>query len=332
MNVNKVKPYLFWIVCGIILILEIAVFSLVRPSIEEAPQLTAADAKSQLDAQMRDFEKLKNRAEKTRDLGGGGTDPFDPESARERDELLTAYVVTDDWVQYLEAIVTRYEEQLASIRRELADRSRSMSMAISEAADRLEWYTSGYEPATVELLRRLIDARLIAVPSDRAGDPKFLAENLGVRNSIGLFTRGDDWPPVSMHAELTTRFRLIERLTGVLSGVQATPVANPLHEGFVPTEPEPERVLLRSLSFAGTGGGVPITHRIRLELQGSPNVLLAALRAIDSLTEPITTRLDSTWQRLGDLTADRAIGRADLPMRLTTEVIVMDFSALGGGQ
>lgn len=342
MNAKQIKPYTFWIVCLGVLVVQLIVLSMVlvpqapAPSSDATgvrPPATAVAAKRELDTRLRDLDQLRRRADTTID-NPISHQVIDPAQA---DELLSNYIVREDWRRPLEQEVQTRRANVAAIASMLAERSSLLYEPVSTSTDPVSWYAD-YETNTARLVEFLVEERVLSLPStleDGALTRRFYATNQEIRQRLALITADgqqrqfDD--PVRRDRE-SYQFRIVDHLARRLAVVRATPAANPLAEPFeeVPA-PSEQRLTLRQIAVTlGSPGSTPRVSQVRVDLEGSPAVLLEAMRQLDASTQPIVVRLGSRWERRDFATREKH-SVADVPMRVSVELAIVDYHGLGQG-
>lgn len=318
---KAIKPYLFWIICGVILLIQIAVMFLIAPGVESNPGMTPSESKSELTNKWNTLQKLVGRATTTIE-DDGPTQRFRPADAQARDNLIKKYIINaSEWEQPLKDIVAEYQSMLTAVTNELATRSEGLDEGVSDATDRAVWYDNGYRVETVKLLRLLIDSGLVVHPSGKGVSDEALATDRGLRTRLNLYTKGEQYPTIPQHRELSRNFRLVQRIGLALRPVKVDSVTNPV---VGPREGEASGVVLEKITI-NPGSGPHAAHVITLDLAGTPNALHAAMKVLDGINQPIVTRLGSNWTRRSNFGSGELSG-ADAPMSLTTTLVVMDFS------
>jgi hypothetical protein len=333
MNAKALRPYLFWIICGVVLIVELVAFAVISPAIPDKPGVTPVSARQAADQAVKDLKSLTTRANATLLLSNGPTAPFDPEDAAARSRMLSQYFTTPSWEQPIRDRLTQIQAQKTLITSELEERSKSLREPIlADANAEPDTWGYAYAALTGSHVKKLVDAGLLA-PSGGAArnDAKFYETDRGLRDQIALYTTDGRWPDRNEHAGLALRFRIIQRLTDALAAVAVPAQPNPGIDGkLVPMRSEPERVRLNRLAFQGQpSGSNPRSLRVSLDLDGTPNALTEAMRVLDDLSQPITIRIGATWERLG---VNQGGPQYDEPrMRVTCELVIFDFAPTGKG-
>lgn len=335
MDMNKVKPYLFWVICGAILVLELVYFGFIlKPSPPDAstapsglrPPQDAEAAQREAKNRLRDLDALKERAENT--LNSPPQEVvMDPAEA----EGLKKYIVSQSWEGLLRRQEQDRQERVADISRELSSRSAPIHQPVSGQTDPVAWYAD-YQTASAALIRFLVDEGVIIPPGNMASEANTTSEyrtNRQLRGMIGLVTADGNeaqFEDPGRREQVSREFRMIDILTRRLAAVRVTPDPHPLAASFEEVRsPVDERVTIRSLTIARTAQqGNPTSYQVRLELTASPAALLAASRQIDSTVEPITVRLGSRWTRR-DFGLREKHNVADVPMDYSVDLLILDF-------
>lgn len=174
---DKVKPYLFYIVCGVILVIELVVVLLFAPSHPEAPGDTVADTKRHADqAYEQKLTKetpplgLLRRAEKTLSFNNLAIpeNPRRPEDPEHVSEILDNYIIHASWNDHFRKVVADYEQQLRGIRKDLLDRSEPLGEPIATSTDPGQWYQA-YLEQSVKLLAQALEYEVLVEPAQVGG-------------------------------------------------------------------------------------------------------------------------------------------------------------------
>jgi hypothetical protein len=357
--VSQIKPYLFWIFIGAILLLEIAWWILSTPFVDlVGNKAEAQTSKGNLDTEYRHLEDLDKRAKK-----GSPQGVFDAEREADIRHLTDDYLITPAWKDVLEPHVKRYDQQLTDIKLHLASRSKRLGEPIAGSSDKFAWYTT-YQNLTEERLKTLIDAKALALPRakgaplapPRANLPPGaqppsqadatpaavaldLASDASIRSIAGFFTKGSDLPDPSEHPMLTTQYRVMEHLIGVVLTTQAANTANTI--SGIAEAPESSHAAIAGVEWKGRGpaiGGDTGTYAtgiaLTVTLQGSAATVLATLSAIEHPTDPTAPIVVVTG---GDLTRKpnyQAAERKDTGSEVVIgrfNLLVLDFSQASSG-
>lgn len=342
---KNVLPYLFWIVCGVLLLVELVVMLVVSPELPQAPGLTVEDSKKQADrAFNRDLkDDLVKRASATSGRSGSMVpdEPISPEDPEEVEKLLEEYLIHADWEGDFQRVVDNYERQLAGLKEDLSARSRPLDAPLSGSSEPDVWYES-YRTFTSDLLKRAIDAGLVVPADDLVIDRSVLEEDAKLREVLGVITKAQPYPTAPYHPTLTARFRISEAVVDALVPATALPEPNPNLASDEPGKPwveaprEPVRARIASFKWASdwrVGGdtnlvGDATVHRFTLELVGPPAALSAAVAALDSVSTPVLVRLGAQWGRV-ELSPGELQDEPTAPMRLITTIAVVDFDFTG---
>ncbi len=304
---NKLRPYLFWIIGLVVLVVIVVVGGAMQPKLGKR---TVERSVRELNRKYQDLQKMADKAE-NRITSYRTNDP------KEFDNLQDEYLITAKWEQGLRELRETYQRQVAGIHQELVRRSEVLARPIREnAQDAPEWYFE-YERQTAQLLWDFYQSGLLAdiVPAGLS-QSDFLTES-GYRRPFGLYTKKTYFPEQALWGQLTRRFRIVEVIGRALVSVQVTPQENPLvrigDEPPVPA-PEPCGVRLEAIewsrgpvgeSAAGTASGsrdwVPDIAGgecigLSIRLRGTPSALLAASAALDQLDAPMVSLLGTSWQ------------------------------------
>jgi len=353
---KQIKPYLFWIVCGAILIVEIAVVTLVRPTSKhgKAPEVV----KQQFEAELRKIENdWLPRAEATLKIQEGATTemiyPEDPKSVK---QTAQKYILRKEWKDFIKAKRKEYENDAAALRKWVISTSEPLHESLANTDVLADWYAA-YREATAELMMELVGAGVLEPPANLAerlenAEVKHgpYATDSGYRKRLGFNTRGVEFPDKNVWKPWTDHFRIVQYLTRRLAQSRGEIATNPRVEavGGIPPDPltgeerEDNLKLARQLDELGLVtiidlevsdkylGGMPNNRPIKLTLRGTPGALIEACRSIDRVDdndEPIFIRRSSNWKRITDASPAHK-DRADLPMELSLDLVVCDFTGI----
>lgn len=353
---NQIKPYLFWIVAGILLLVLLigAVVTSPRGTIG-SNTLDSVGVKAHLDTKVRDFKNLVQRARKGDPVGL----PWDPVSDEAIQQLTNEYLLTTKWADAIKPNVEEYRKQLAAIQEDLVNRSKNLHEPISASSDLLAWFTA-YQEQTGKFVAQLRDANCLVLPVDPAvrpgarpgggrtmgggtttlsdENPLDPATGAKIRDVVGLFTRTGPLPPAEEHALLTTRFRVIQAIGRVVLASDVETRANPVVD--------PEQIVQRPAAIAAlewSSGTEPMEGvtasyatylRLSLTLHGTESALLATLAGLESLERPIAIVAASTLTRQDRLPAGtrRVVdgdGEPAAPAAvLKVDLVVLDYSKM----
>ena len=164
---SKLKPYLFWIVCGVIILIELVLLLFISPSGKDG-QSTPTAVKGVLDDKSRDLEKLYQKAKN----GSPSGREFDAENPKDIEDLAgkdPLWLSTPAWKPVLEPHLSNYSSQLGKIHDYLLSRSQSLHKPIaSDKSTKFDWYIQ-YEAATAELLQKLYDNQCLLLAKGTPG-------------------------------------------------------------------------------------------------------------------------------------------------------------------
>lgn len=326
---DQIKPYLFYIVCGAIFVILIALMATITPSHAGAPDQTVAETKDAADrAYQQEIEDLSSRAQRTLERGDGPVPatPRSPENPEHVAEILNNFVVSDKWNRQFQAVVDDYRDQLTRIGDDLVERSQPLAAPVSESTDPGTWYQA-YLAASIGVLTDALEADAIIVddaPGGEAGATGGLGgpgaavggwtriqleENESLRSILGLYTKGTAFPGPSEHERLTLELRIAELLLDTVIRAEGETLPNPNVDqdsdlGIAQaTGVHGARIVRLAFGRRQASDRMPGAElqRFTLTLRGSPAALLATLARIDSLSKPVTVRLGVEWGQPGTL-------------------------------
>ena len=290
MNAKQIKPYTFWIVAGVIVLVELGLLGLYAPT--DADGRTPEQVKGALDEDFKKLQDLYDRA---------GREPkgvYDPENPTDIANLTTQYLLTPRWKGVLQPLVDKYEAQLGDVRKDLAERSAPLHLPVAESGDLFAWY-GAYTGKTKEVLLKLRNAKALARLADEKPEDLDLENSQRARRRAGFFTKDTKTPEVGEHALLTTRFRIMEALSEAVIGGKAKAVTS----AVVKTGRDGDLAASASAAIADVewkqlgdpdkalGGGLETQatpYELVLTLEGSASALLAATSAIERISQPVT--------------------------------------------
>lgn len=361
---NQIKPYLFWIAIGAVLLLEIGYWVLSMPAVDLlGNKAEAQKAKTSLDTEYNHLKELDRRAKNGSPMG-----VFDAEKEADIRKLTNDYLITPAWTDVLEPHVKRYDEQLTEIKKHLAARSKRLNEPIAASSDKFGWYTT-YQNLTEEQLKQLAAARALAMPttgaaravsaapaipggpggvgttktgsSMPAGEPDF-ATDATLRALAGFFTKGAENPDPSEHPVLTRQYRTMERIIAVVLATSASNNANPLVGET--TAPEAGHAALAGVTWDAAPGGAIVGGdagayatgwRLTVSLQGPLTAILATIAELEHAggDAPVLIVTGSEIARKPTYTLGerKDVGAEQVTARLG--LLVLDFSdALTGAK
>ena len=297
---NSLKPFAFWVAIGAVLAVELVIYVAALPDVDLVGNALAARAsKAELDREYLHLAELDRKAK-----SGSPQGVFDAESADDIKKLTDDFLITGTWKAVLDPHVEKYEKHLKDIQAHLKERSAVLHKPLADSGDKLGWYTA-YQGATEALLKQLNAAGCLVIPAvvTASKEPakegnKSVPTDAGavladidfavakeVRDVAGFYTKISDYPEASEHPTLTTRFRIVERLAGLIleSGAANTPSTVTVTDVPVPT-----KSTLRSLTWgdqvAAPGGGVAAYGtgiNLTMTLEGTLSSLLATQSVIE---------------------------------------------------
>jgi hypothetical protein len=311
---KSIKPYLFWLVIGVVCVVVIGAGVTLRPASTKGDSVQKVTEK--LNSQYKKLEALAIRARE--EISSYPT--TDPAIF---DQLRDDYMVTKRWESGLDRLKRSYVQQQEDIVRDLLQRSESLLDPISESTEQSNWYFA-YEDKTASWLQRLHREGLIALPASfqrltatgiqtevKIDDFKTRGE---LRSAFGLFTlSGTEYPKQQAWPALTLQFRALELISDCLRQAKATSAANAAMIDLVPP-PLAETVQMQGLSWSVTAAAPaaardaqppaesPIPGGLALEctlkVSGSPSALLALSAALDAQVQPMVVVRGVTWRQV----------------------------------
>jgi hypothetical protein len=288
--VKKLKPFAFWIVCGVIVLIELGFLAFWGETDDQGH--SPEEVKQSFDRVFKNLTDLHGRA-----LQPDPEGEFDAESHQDMQRLTGNYIVTDQWTKRLQPVVDRYTQQRQDIHADLVKRSAFLHVPVFDSDDLSSWYDLGYLAKSKELLTELVSAHALALPED--GAPLDLEGDRNIRSMAGLFTKEKTYPDVDQHALLALRLHIIEKITAAVIKAKVKADANPVLGKLVP-EPQADvgarMVNLTWMANAFQNGPPPQTVSadlvstpidFTLTLQGPLGALIACEAEIENISEPV---------------------------------------------
>ncbi len=354
---NKVRPYLFWIICGAIVLIELVLMLGFAPSEGET---TPEQAKENVDKAKRSLDKKQKKAVHAPPANR----EFDPLVKADIDELTNDYLATDSWKPPLSAELQRYSEQLTKIKTHLLDRSAILHTKISSEQN-IQWYDA-YVKATSELMQKLYDSGCLKLPkagvpgmppgvggpvggvpsgggpaaisAARAGgdssgsaadaaDPKpNFNDDAGTRSVAGFktFQRYDDL----QYDELTLHYHIMDMVAGALEDAVASNLASPAALNKKPSDSHVK--LVKTVPAQEGGGGDENVHVVTITLEGPLSALLAAEAALEENRngqQAVRAVIGGKLWRPA-YTGDEALHVSSEPLDMELEIAFLDFTDL----
>lgn len=351
MTAQEIKPYLFWIICGVILLAEIGVIVTVSPSVDDGPD-TVQEAKDNLDREVKRLTKenlvseagsgLHARAEANLALNGGPALARSAEDTEAMQQLLRGYLIVGDWTADLRQRVNDYNAQLNRVLTDLVERTvgrdavpntqlegRFLQTEVSDRRDPGAWYDD-YRDLTEQLLQKAIAGGVVAVEDDEEPD---LQTDARVRQLLGFQTIQGEYDD-SQRPSFTVQFNIAAIVVEALIDAEPSWVENPLvGELELPVVDASQRAVITQWNWSAVGDRVlrevvpsGDAWTMRLHLTGSPAALLAASNALSNIRAPVVVETGATWRR-ANLRGGAKLGQGDLPMVLEIDLAVLDFRA-----
>lgn len=305
---SQLKPFLFWIVIGVILFLELLYWVLSLPDVDLlGNKAEAQKMQASLKTEYQHLQELSRRAKNTSPPG-----VFDAEKESDIKRLTDDYLITPAWKSVLDPHVASYDKQLKAIKERLANRSKSLHEPIAANSDKFGWY-SAYQNATEEQLKRLHAAGALAVKRTAGSSPApampgkppgampakttvepasderqtlDFANDSALRATAGFYTKGANLPEPAEYPTLTKQYRTMERIISVILDTSVANSVNPL----IPTEStsEPAHAAIANVAWVTTDteiGGETAKYavgwRLSLTLRGPLTALLATTAALE---------------------------------------------------
>ena len=329
MDAKQLKPYTFWIVCGVIVVIELGLIAF-WPIADEADR-TPEEVKNQLDNDYKKLDDLYKRA------GNSPTGVFDAEKPDDIKRLTKDYLLTPKWKGVLQPHVDKYNQQLTSIRRDLAQRSAVLRDPIADSGDLFAWYNA-YVGKTKEVMLALRNGKSLIVDESKKEDADF-ENGSAVRARVGFYTKIERTPEASEHPALTARFRIMQKISEALIASGSNSLPNPAVktgsepelQGKLPaqiTAAEWKRSGDQSKVLSGPIADIADAHELTLTLAGTTSALVSAEAALEAISEPVMIVAGGLLSARGSLGAGARKGLIDEPMTLRLTVVVIDFNRI----
>lgn len=317
---KQLKPYSFWIICGVIILFEIG-FLIFWGQADDAGNGPEA-VKAILDKEFKNLEDLHNRAN-----AGDPQGRFDPEVPLDIKNLTNKYLITERWKSVLVPIVQKYNQQLDQVRQDLIGRSTLLHNPITDNEDLSTWYTA-YEGKSKEILLSLKNAGALAQGEESKED---LEENVMVRSTAGFYTKGANLPTAAEHPLLTTRCRIIEKIAEVVVATKGHLEASPVLDKHTPGIPDAAGAFISALEWKPHGkfdetdtGVVPID--LVLTLQGPTAALIATEGALEHVNTPVIVVQGATLAERSNWKPGERKAKSSEPMMLVINIEVLDYT------
>jgi hypothetical protein len=359
---KDIKPFLFWIICGAIILVLLVMVFFITPSGSDGRD--PADINKDLDAR---FKTLTDQYTKALGPNNHPTpidrvfDPTDmnPDHPNSIKHLLDDYLPTKQWKVVLDDYVANDGKMGAAIAAWLTARSNPLHVAIFADADLQEWYLH-YEGQSHDLLKQLADAKAIELPAAPAPGPNGAAGPAGgpadgtdetdplasapVRSIAGFFTRGNDINSTATeHPILTLRLHIMEQVVAALVKSSGTNLVNPLLPNKIQREEKARLV--------ATDWGAPIVptapagatpspttyytrYPLRITLVGPISAVLAAEAALEENpveTMPVLIVTGGSFARKATYMAGERTGVPAEEVTAKLDLQMLDFSGIPVG-
>ncbi|MBA3707446.1 MAG: hypothetical protein H0W83_01345 [Planctomycetes bacterium] len=322
---NKAKPFLFWIISGVVILVELVLLLCISPSGKsgQSPQ----EVKTELDKQSDRLDGLHDKAMGPKGQATITAQVFNAEDPADIKKLTTQWLPTKQWKKPLEEHVALYNQQLPAIKEYLSKRSVFLHQPIASASDRSDWYAE-YERRTAQLLQGLNDQNGLVLPTaavtskdgTEAPPATDFATATAIRHNAGFYTKGNSFPDPSEYPEMTMKYHIVEMIAAALLDSKATNKETPIAPLKVQQE---ERAALSSVEWKNL---TDKSVTLGVTLNGPLSALLAAEAALEQVhdsTKPIIVITGGTLSRKNFVAGDRAASAE--PMIAKLSLAVLDF-------
>lgn len=321
---NNLRAYLWWIILGSVLLIELGTATWIW--LDEEPETS----KAKIDRQFSVLENLNGRAKA--EVHG----LYDPENRKDIDSLTQEYLLNAKWKKALEPALNDYNKQIKDIYKELAARSELLHKPVFDSEDTFRWDVA-YEEQSVAVLRRLIAAKGIVIPSGTKVE--LLQSNRAIRDMIGLYTKEGTTTATTMHSLYSTRLRIIESLADIVEktrvDVRANPVVATTPLSIPPSEAVGAAIEAVEWSEENSGSTKKLTGTlaesataipVRVTFQGSTSALMAVQARVEALGKPVVCVVGTELKNRGDWKPLERKDKPYEPMVLKLDVLVLDFT------
>jgi hypothetical protein len=329
MEAKQLMQYKFWLACGLVVLIELGLILFLSPTNENGQ--TPVAVKDKLDSDYKKLEDLYQRA------GREPKEVFDVEDPKDIDKLTKLYLLTPQWKKVMQPHVDQYNKQLEAIKQDLVTRSKILHEPIADSGDLYAWYTQ-YENMTKGSLINMRNAGAIVIDPETKEDNDF-EKGAAIRARVGFFTKGEEVTPKEEHPQLTTRFRIIEKLSQAIMKGRSSSVVNPIIKGGKGPEFSSEKCAAITgvewkennkpeESLTNEVGRYANAYELTISLAGSASTLIAAEGEIEAIAEPVMVVVGSTLKARGSLAAGMRKNVTDEPMTMRMTLAVIDFTKI----
>lgn len=359
---NKAKPFMFWIVCGVVVLLLLISLLFITNAPAGSDGNDPVSINADLDKRFKELDKQHKLAVDANGHAKVPVDIFDPTDLdpshpNSFDHLLKEYLPTKQWKVVLDAYVDKDKAAAAAIAQWLVLRSQPLHTAIFSESDLSEWYTAHYLVLTHDLMQQLNDAKAIELPdvhqgapaqpapSDATPDDNDPLNSAAGRAVAGFFTRGPDLPSTVSGAGgtalLTLHLHIMEQIVAALVKTSATNLPNPLLPNKIQHEDKARLVAIDWLPAvppppsSPSAPATPATnfsrYPLRITLEGPTSAVLALEAVLEGNpvdTSPIIIVTGGSMARKAIYTAGERTG---VPAEMVTthfDLVVLDFSGI----
>ncbi len=341
---DKIKPYLFWIICGVVLIIELVLITVMQPVNDDGKDVYKATRA--LNDAVDSFDK--GYVNRTKQLPPSS---FAIDNVDYFNNIKQSYLVSDSWMPGLQQV----DKNLKTHKKNVEDKLKKSSEILHEPIRRTnllaDWYTA-YIAKTTALLKQLKDNNQLQPPTndpfakakakDEEAMEEILRSNNAVRKICGFYTKGAQFPTTEEHPIITTRFHITNAIVKAALESEGSLLNNRLmafgETNFViPPEgvvrPKIEEIMWGtnavkwdSENTIGVKGGRAIT--CTLKARGSASALLALTANIEKSQTPIFIVHGSQWSQPRNRRRD-SVKAMDSDIIMTLKLAILDYQ---GGQ
>lgn len=340
---DQIKPYLFWIICGVILLIELVMIFTMEPVNDNNHNVYKATR--ELNATVKNFQS--DYVARTQERPPAS---FAIDDVSYFNRIQDDYLVSENWLNGLRQVERDLDTHKQNVEESLRKRSAVLHQPITEATSKAEWYSAYVDESSKLLAQLRAEGCLAQMPNDpfaRELTPDKEKEtyeiNDKLRDTGGFYTKGMQFPSSEEHPIITTRFRISQAVIQATLEAEGALLNNDMarFEGsnFLKEAAGVVKPRLMEITWdsgrnrwdtenrIAVKGGSAITFKVKA--RGSVSALLALTAQIEMSQDPIFIIHGSEWNqpRLGN-TSD-VEKRMDADIELTLDMAVLDYQ---GGQ
>jgi hypothetical protein len=358
--VKKIRPYIFWIVCGVLILAELVLIFVFTPTSADG-QRSPEQVKTALDDANKELDKLYKQAQK----GSPAGREFDAENQTDIKLLTTEWLATPAWKPVLDEHLDQYRAQMGDIRQYLVKRSAPLHEQMSTVRSGRDWYDA-YEEKTAKLLKELYDEHCLVMDARSAsaapgagaptgGAPTSPASPTGptaptggasaptgggdqsdaapdfrekaLRSRAGFFTTTQT-PDTELIPKYELHYNLMRLVRDALIGSKGVNDVSPAVRN---RQPQEERARLLSADNAESLAPDDKSVVMHLKFQGPISALLAVQAALEEnrdAAQPIKAVIGCTLARKSNMAEGERRDATSEPAVLAVTFVVLDFQKM----